>query len=91
MEYYPITREQLCKMKEEYEAIQKKQHIQQYVIDVRNSVIRAARVGLSSISLPLTEKVVEYSAEIQSILMRIFLDCTVTVDAERKFTRVFWC
>jgi hypothetical protein len=91
MEYYPITREQLCTMKEDYETIQKKQHIQQYVIDVRNSVIRAARVGLSSISLPLTEKVVEYSADIQSILMGIFLDCTVSVDSQKKVTRVFWC
>ena len=91
MEYYPITREQLCKMKEEYESIQKKQNIQQYVLDVRNSVIRAARVGLSSISLPLTEKVLNYSAELQSILDGIFLDCTVLVDAEKKFTRILWC
>jgi hypothetical protein len=91
MEYYPITREQLCKMKEEYENIQKKQNIQQYVIDVRNSVIRGARVGLPSISLPLTEKVLTYSVEIQSILVGIFLDCTVLVDAEKKVTRIGWC
>ncbi len=91
MEYYPITRDQLCKMKEEYELLQKKQNIQQYVLDVRNSVIRGARAGLSSISLPLTEKVIEYSAEIETILIGIFIDCTVSVDRVKKFTRIAWC